>query len=150
MGEMRGKAIEPVGNGRAGRAARLVIGPEHEMVDEKLRAAAEEIGERGAALVSVETIGLVDTHPGQFLAPARQFVALLGQRLFVFQQGDAGLKPRLARTGLVCGHRSLSCDCRPAFAKLSRTIDGLAMEREISAPSRMARVTSLAGFEWIR
>jgi hypothetical protein len=38
------------------------------MVDEQLRAALEQVGERGAAFVGVEAILLVDLYPGQLLA----------------------------------------------------------------------------------
>ncbi len=40
--QMEGDAVEPVRDGRAGRTPRLVVWPEHEMVDEELREPSEE------------------------------------------------------------------------------------------------------------
>ena len=56
-------AVEAVGNRRARRTAGLVVGAEHEVIDEELRAPSEEIRQRDAALVGVESILLVDPAP---------------------------------------------------------------------------------------
>src|SRR5258708_4224300 len=80
--QVDGGAIEAVRDRRAGRASRLVVGPEHEMINEKLRAPAEEVRQRGAALVGVQPIFLVDPHPRHLLPPPRQFVPPPRQRLF--------------------------------------------------------------------
>ena len=41
-------AVEPVRDRRAGRTPGRVVGPEHEVVDEELRAPSEEVRQRGA------------------------------------------------------------------------------------------------------
>ena len=64
-------AVVPVRDCRAGRATRLVVGAEHEMVDEELRAPLEEFCQRGAPLVGLESVFLVDPDPRQLLAPPR-------------------------------------------------------------------------------
>jgi len=83
---MDDEAVEPVRDRRAGRAPRLVIGPEHEVVDEELRAPSEEAFKRGAPFVGVEPILLVDANPRQFLAPPRQVVAPLREFLLLLKQ----------------------------------------------------------------
>src|SRR5437667_8753996 len=45
VGQMNGDAVEPVRNCRAGRTPRFVVGPEHEVIDEELRAFSDEISE---------------------------------------------------------------------------------------------------------
>src|SRR4051812_49400746 len=82
-----------VGDRRAGWAARAVIGAEHEMVNEELRATAEKIGERGGAVVGVEAIVLVDPDPGKFLALFRQLVAAVGVFFFGGEQFFPGGEP---------------------------------------------------------
>src|SRR2546425_5738683 len=47
---------------QCGHPAR-VVGPEHEVVDEELRAPSEEVCQRGAPLVGLESIFLVDPNP---------------------------------------------------------------------------------------
>src|SRR5216683_8019218 len=68
-------AAEPVRDRRAGRTPRREVGPEHEVVDEELRAPSEEVCQRGAPLVGLESILLVDPNPRQLLPPPRQLVA---------------------------------------------------------------------------
>ena len=45
VGQVYGEAVEAVGDRGAGRAPGRVVGAEHEVVHENLRAAAEEIGQ---------------------------------------------------------------------------------------------------------
>src|SRR4029453_2336510 len=73
--EVSDEAIEPVRDRRATRATCLVIRYEHEVVDEKLRASPEEISQRGAPLLGLELVRLVDPHPWQLLSAPRQLVA---------------------------------------------------------------------------
>src|SRR5262245_9155547 len=105
VGEVHREAVEAVRDRRAGRAAGAVIGSEHEMIDEQLRAALEQIGQGGAAFVGVETIFLVDLHPGQFLAAARQLVAAAGQVLLGLEQVEALCAPLFAGSNPVGRHR---------------------------------------------
>ena len=79
--EVHGEAVEAVGDRRAGRASRLVVGAEHEVIDQELRAAPEQVLERRGALRRCRTVVLVDAHPGQRLAQLGQLVAAVGQVL---------------------------------------------------------------------
>jgi hypothetical protein len=72
------KTVEAVRDRRAGGTARLVVGPEHEVIDEELRALPEEVRQRGAPLVGVEPILLVEADPRQLLPPPRQLVTATG------------------------------------------------------------------------
>src|SRR3970040_227624 len=65
----------PIRTRRAGVSSRRVVGAEHEVVDEELRAPSEEVCQRGAPLVGLESILLVDADPRQILALPRQLVA---------------------------------------------------------------------------
>jgi hypothetical protein len=93
---MHSEAIEPVGDHRAGRTASLVIGSEHEVIDEKLRASAEKVLERGHAIVGVESVGLVDLHPRQLLTAPRHFVAEPCHLFFAVEQLEPGAQPFIA------------------------------------------------------
>src|SRR5260370_34347614 len=67
VGQVDDEALEPVRNRRAGRTPRRVVGPEHEMVDEELRASSEEVCEGGAPFIGLESVLLVDPDPLQLL-----------------------------------------------------------------------------------
>src|SRR5204862_1163521 len=89
-----------------------VLGPEHEVIDEELRASSEEISEGSCALVGLEAVLLVDSKPGQLLPRLRQFVAPPRQRLLGLEQLQPGRQPLFTGSGLVIGHCfSLSCGC---------------------------------------
>ncbi|MNT15476.1 hypothetical protein D3C72_1505290 [compost metagenome] len=111
VGQVDGKTVEAVGNCRARRAAGLVVGPEHEVVDEQLRAPFEQLGQRGAAFVGFEAVRFVDPQPWQVLALLRQFVAAPRQCFFRLQQLEPGGQPVFARGGCVCGHRGFLREC---------------------------------------
>src|SRR5437667_206211 len=83
----------------------LPFGGEHEMIDEQLRAALEQIGQGGAAFVGVEAIVLVDLDPGQLLAAARQLVAAVGQVLLGLEQVEALGAPLFAGNNPMSRHR---------------------------------------------
>src|SRR5229473_3359054 len=104
-------AVEAVRDRRAGRTPCRVLGPEHEVIDEELRASSEEIGEGRCALVGLEAVLLVDSNPRQLLPPPRQFVATPRQRLFGLEQLQPGRKPLFTCSGLVIGH-CFSPSCR--------------------------------------
>src|SRR5687767_6393292 len=65
VGQVNHGAVEAVGNRRTGRTAGRVVRPEHEVIDEKLRATAEEVCERGAPVVGLEAVLLLDRYPWQ-------------------------------------------------------------------------------------
>src|SRR5262249_54108790 len=106
VGQMLGEPVEAVRDRRAGRAAGGVVGPEHEMVDEELRTPLEEVRQRGAPLVGLESIFLVDANPRQFLPPPRKFVAAPRQLLLRLDQFEPRCEPLFTCSGLVLRHRS--------------------------------------------
>src|SRR6266436_8182074 len=79
-------AVEAVRDRRAGPAPCRVIGPEHEVIDEELRASSKEIGEGACAVVGLEAVVLFDSNPGQLLPPLRQLIATPRQRLLGLEQ----------------------------------------------------------------
>src|SRR5207302_4742887 len=98
--------VEAVRDRRAGRAAGSVVGPEHEVVDEELRAPSEEVRQRGAPLVGLESILLVDPHPRQLLPPPRQVVAAPRELLLGLEQIEPGREPLFTCPGSVLRHCS--------------------------------------------
>src|SRR5437667_3781740 len=107
-GQMSGDAVEPVRDRRAGWTPRLVVGPEHEVIDEELRAFSEEISEGRFSFVGLEAVVLVDSNPGQLLPPPRQLIAAPRQFLLSLEQLQPGRKPLFTCSGLMVSHRFLS------------------------------------------
>ena len=105
VAEVDGEAVEPVGNRRAGCTPRRVVGPEHEVVEEELRAPSEELCQRGAPLVGLESILLVDANPRQVLPPPCQLVAAPRELLFRLEQLEPSCEPILTCPGHMCRHR---------------------------------------------
>ena len=99
VGEVDDGAVEAVGDCRAGRASCLVVGSEHEVVDEQLRASSEQIGERRGALVGVEDVVIVDAYPWEILSLPCQFVAAPGQLLLGYEQVQPGREPLFTSSG---------------------------------------------------
>jgi hypothetical protein len=97
--QVDGEAVEPIGDHRTGRTVRRIVGPEHEVIDEELRAAAEEVLERGVPFV--EPVCLVDSDPRQLLAPTRHLVAETSQLFFSPEQLDPSVQPFIARYDLI-------------------------------------------------
>jgi hypothetical protein len=77
------------------------------VIDEELRASAEEIGKRRRSLVGFEAVVLVDAHPWQLLPQPCQLVAAPRQRLLNLEQLQPCRKPLFARSDLVVDHRPL-------------------------------------------
>src|SRR3984893_5226356 len=73
--QVDGEAVEPVRDRRAGRTPRRVVGPEHVVVDEELRAPSEEVCQRGAPFIGLESVLSVDPDPRQLLTAPSQLVA---------------------------------------------------------------------------
>src|SRR5438445_11138509 len=101
---MDGEAVEAVRNHRAGWTARCIVGPEHEVVDKKLRTPTKEVGQRSAAFVGLEAISLVNGHPREFLPLAGQLVAAMRELLLRLEQLDSCFQPLFACTRFACGH----------------------------------------------
>src|SRR5437016_7051876 len=93
VGEMDAAAVKAVCDRRAVRTARSVFRPEHEMIDEELRASSEKIRERRISLVGLEAIILGDANPRQLLPSPRQLVAAARQFLLGLEQFQPGGKP---------------------------------------------------------
>ena len=70
------------------------------MVDEELRAPAEEIRQRGASLIGLESIILLDANPRQRLPLPRQLVAAPRVLLFRLEQLDPRSEPFLTGASL--------------------------------------------------
>src|SRR6266511_2180486 len=91
-------AVHP---GQGGRIA----WPEHEVVDQQLRAPVEQFGQRLGALLGVERVLLLDRHPRQLGALLGDLLIEVAQLLLALQQ----LCPRglvfLLRSDLVARHR---------------------------------------------
>src|SRR5215216_5380584 len=103
---MHDNAVEPIRDGRAGRAPRLVIGSEHEMIDEELRTSLKEVHERDLSLAGLELILLVDPNPRQLLPAQRKLVAATRQLFLFLQQLDSRGEPLVSRPCLMLRHCS--------------------------------------------
>ena len=117
VGQVHGDPVEAVRDRRAGRAAGGVVGPEHEVVDEELRAPSEEVRQRGAPLVGLESILLVDPHPRQLLPPPRQVVAAPRELLLGPRAARAGLRATLYVSRFCASSSLLAPSCSPARAR---------------------------------
>src|SRR5258708_1826759 len=82
-----------IGEQRTTGAALNPVRTEHEVVDEQLAAAGEEIGERFFPVRAVENVGLLDFFPGKFAALLAEFVAESCELLFLFQECASGCHP---------------------------------------------------------
>src|SRR5207302_3257863 len=100
--------VEPVRDRRARRTPRRVVGAEHEVVNEELRASSEEISEGRFSFVGLEAVLLVDPNPRQLLPSPGQLVAAPGQFLLGLEQLQPCRKPLFACPGLMISHRFLS------------------------------------------
>ena len=97
-------AVEMIGDQRTARAARFPAGAEHEVIDDELAFAAEQIGEVFLAVRSVEHVTFFDLFPRQFAAFPAQFVAGAAERLFLEEIGLARRDPFVMRYDLVRLH----------------------------------------------
>src|SRR4029077_8970706 len=111
IGQVHSDAVESVCDRRARGTASGEVWPEHKLVDEELRASMEKVCQRGASLVGLEAIPLIDWDPRQFLPLARQLVAPVREFLLRLQQLEPCFQPLFSCSGLVCGH----CLCLPSF-----------------------------------
>src|SRR5438105_1719684 len=119
MFEVHESALDMVDFERAADAALLPAGTEHEMLDDQLAAAVEQVGERLLALRTIEHIGLFDLDPWQ-VAPLRaQLVAQTGEFLFLGQMRLARGQPLLSRDNPMVHHRSISFTSGGGFLETS-------------------------------
>src|SRR5262245_13263610 len=73
--EVRQQAVEAVRGRRAGRTPRLVVRPEHEVVDDQLPAAVEQLRQRAFAVLGVQAILLLERDPWELAALLGNVVA---------------------------------------------------------------------------
>jgi len=97
-------AVDMIGHERAARAGRIVVGAEHEMKHEQLRAPVEELRERLRAFVGLEAVGLLDGYPWQFLSLARELVTPPRELLLALEQRGPGGEPLFAGSHFVLCH----------------------------------------------
>jgi hypothetical protein len=122
--EVRDGGVEVIGDEGAAGASRVLLvdaepEAEHEVVDEQLGAAVEELGQGLPPAVRLEDVLLLDRHPGQLLARAGELVALPHVVLLALEELAAGGKPFLSRPHFVLRHCVTSCPLRSRFLGLS-------------------------------
>jgi hypothetical protein len=104
MIEMDRDAIEIIGPERALLAPFLLIGSEHEVIDDQLGAPVEEIGEREGAPPPLELVRLFHALPRHRHAAARQRIALARE----FLRGGEQVKARRCQS-LWCRNEVSAC-----------------------------------------
>src|SRR5262249_43968737 len=91
--QMNHVRVEVVGPERAALAADVVLGREHEVVDDQLAAAVEQVGERLLAVRALEDVLLLDRLPGQGLPLPGHLVAGARELLLLSKELLARLEP---------------------------------------------------------
>ena len=94
--EMHQRALDLVHFERATDAAFGPVGAEHEVLDDKLAASIEQIGERHLAVGSVEHVVLFHLDPGKRATFGAQLIAQAGEFLFLAQEFLARGNPFIA------------------------------------------------------
>src|SRR2546423_14633368 len=113
---MDARGVELIAQVRAPRAgAELVIGPEHDVVGEELRAAVEELGERPLPVLGVELVLLLHGDPGKLTSLLGHPLVELGVLCLELRKFIASRLPFLTGPDLVRGHLS------PPWPLLQRT-----------------------------
>ena len=116
VGQVNPEPVEAVRDCRAGRTACRVVGSEHEVIDEELRAPSEEVRQRGASLVGLET-----TAHGALVTTRRGYRSL------------SSLSPRSLLLASHCGPSSMA---RPVSNSPTRP-------RSVARPDIRSMLTSL-------
>src|SRR5271156_4557810 len=98
---MHEASVEVISEIRAAFAALFPAGAEHEMVDDQLAAACEQLVERLFARWSVEHVALVDLDPRKFAALAAEFIAPMSELLLFCKKRFARLNPFFLRDHVV-------------------------------------------------
>src|SRR5581483_7829032 len=106
IGQVYSNAVEPVGDRRTRGTAAGEVGPEHEVIDEKLGTPLEKICQRSASLVGVEPVSLVDRHPREVLPLSCELVTAPGEFFLRLKQFEPCLQPLFACSSLVRDHYS--------------------------------------------
>jgi hypothetical protein len=111
--QVRHLRAERVRDRRADGAARVVRRAEHEVVDEQLGPAVEEIGEALSAVLALEPVVLLDRDPGQLAPLAGQLIAAACELFLLLEQLVALRPPLVLRGDPVIGHQRASYSLGP-------------------------------------
>src|SRR2546423_4376034 len=102
---MDARGVELIAQVRTPRAgAELVIGPEHDVVGEELRAAVEELGERALPVIGVELVLLLHRDPGKLTSLLCRLLAELRVIGLELRKFIASYPPFLAGSDRLCWH----------------------------------------------
>src|SRR5437660_11749282 len=104
---MHHRTVDLVGTERAAEAAFLPARRQHEMLDDELAAAGEQISQRLLAVWTLEHIVLVDPYPRQLARLATHGVLGLEQLLLLGQQRATGGDPFVPGNDFVALHDPL-------------------------------------------
>src|SRR5215813_13797937 len=107
MFQMRRDAIEAVCPERAVLAAFVPVRPVHEVIDQQLAAALEQLRKGLAAVRPVEDVLFLHLHPRQCAALLAQSVALPGKLLLFGQKPRTGIEPLILRNDRMISHGNL-------------------------------------------
>ena len=92
-----GTSPSSVGDRGVDRAAGLVARAEHEVVDQQLRSAVEQFGQRRGSVLGLQRVLLVDAHPRKLPPQARELVAPPGVLLLAGEQLPRGRRANCSR-----------------------------------------------------
>src|SRR6185295_10741962 len=98
-----------------GRAALLPVGAEHEVIDDELALAGEEVGERLLSLRAIEDVFLLDLFPWELATLAAQRIALACEGLLQSEEFPARFHPLVVRDDAMRAH-SFASYSRLSFA----------------------------------
>src|SRR5262249_37803584 len=120
--EVRENAVEMVGDERATGATGVLLidpvpEPEHEVIDEQLRAAVEEVRERLRPFARLEDVLPLDRDPRKVPATARELVATARMRLLGSKQLRTRRQPFLSRPNHMLDHQEGSFPSWPSGAR---------------------------------
>ena len=138
---MHARGVELIPEVRApGAGADLVVGPEHDVVGEQLRAPVEELGERLLPVLGVELVLLLHRDPGKLTPLLGHLLAELGVLGLELRELVASRLPFLAGSDLVVGHRCASSGrfgyVRVRLARRAELIAGLYGRERCRSPRR--------------
>jgi hypothetical protein len=113
------------------------VGPEHEVINEQLRAPVEELGQRLRPVLGLEAVLLVDGNPRQRLPLPGELVAPAGELFLLCQKRGPGGQPLLARAQRVLAHL-----VRHFVAAIMRTTARRAKTHRREEPARRYRAVT--------
>src|ERR1700722_11997987 len=89
---------------RAAVTAFLPVGTEHEVLNDQLAAAGEQVAEGFPSVWPIENVRLLRSHPRQLASLTGKFIAGPGLFFLLDQKRLAGAQPFFARNDEVCLH----------------------------------------------